>query len=157
MERLGDEVRRSLAGAGVPDAGVLAAVTRAWPSAVGPGIAAAAWPARIGRDGTLHVHAATSVWAFELDRMQAEILTRLSEVVEGEELPPRLRFSVGPVPSPGAPSASSEAPAPPPLTAEARVEADRLASTVEDVELRELVRRAVAASLSSRPDGRSVW
>lgn len=157
MERLGDEVRRSLAGAGVPDVGVLAAVTRAWLSAVGPGIAGAAWPARIGRDGTLHVHAATSVWAFELDRMQAEILTRLSEVVEGEELPPRLRFTVGPVPAAAVPDAPVEAPPPPPATVEARAEADRLAATVEDADLRELVRRAAAASLSSRPDGRPVW
>ena len=35
MERLGDEVRGSLRSAGVPDAGLLADVTRAWPEAVG--------------------------------------------------------------------------------------------------------------------------
>ena len=53
MERLGDEVRGSLRAAGVPDAGLLADVVRVWPGAVGPGIATAAWPSRIGRDETL--------------------------------------------------------------------------------------------------------
>jgi len=69
MERLDGSIRRALRVAGVPDAGALAAVTRAWPAAVGPGIAVAAQvPIRIsskaapspltitatlvGRDGT---------------------------------------------------------------------------------------------------------
>ncbi len=156
MKRLGDEVRRSLQGAGVPDAGVLAAVTRAWPSAVGPGIAAAAWPARIGRDGTLHVHTTTSVWAFELDRMQDEILPRLAEAMEGEQAPPRLRFATGPVPSPAAATAPATA-APPAPSAETRLEADRIAASVEDAELRQLVRRAAAASLSRPPHDRPFW
>ena len=156
MERLGDEVRRSLRGAGVPDAGVLAAVTRAWPVAVGPGITAAAWPARIGRDGTLHVHTLTSVWAFELDRMQEQILPRLAEAMEGEQAPPRVRFAVGPVPAAAAPAAplAAEAPAPSP---EARLEADRIAASVEDAELRQLVRRAAAASLSRPAHDRPFW
>ena len=156
MERLGDEVRRSLRGAGVPDAGVLAAVTRAWPTAVGPGIAVAAWPARIGRDGTLYVHTTSSVWAFELDRMQEQILSRLAEAMGGEETPPRLRFAAGPVPAAGAPAApeAPEAPAPSP---EARLEADRIAASVEDAELRPLVRRAAAASLFRPAGDRPFW
>ncbi len=156
MERLGDEVRRSLQSAGVPDAGVLAAVTRAWPAAVGPGIAAAAWPARIGRDGTLHVHTTTSVWAFELDRMQDEILPRLTETMEGEPPPNRLRFAVGPVPAAAAPEAveATDAPVPSP---EAELEADRIAASVEDAELRRLVRRAATASLSRPPHDRPFW
>ncbi len=59
MERIGDAVRGSLRSAGVPDAGLLADVTRVWPEAVGATIAAAAWPSRIGRDETLHVNAAS--------------------------------------------------------------------------------------------------
>ena len=35
-------------------------------------IARNAWPLRIGRDGTLHVAAASATWAFELDRMSAD-------------------------------------------------------------------------------------
>ena len=52
MERLDGSVRRALRRSGVPDAGVLAAATRAWPTAVGQAIARAAWPQRIARDGT---------------------------------------------------------------------------------------------------------
>ena len=77
MERLDGSVRRALRGAGVPDAGVLAAVTRAWPGAVGPAIARAAWPQRLARDGTLHVTTVSSTWAFELGRMAEEIEAKL--------------------------------------------------------------------------------
>ena len=156
MERLCDELRRSLRRAGVPDAGVLAAATRAWPAAVGAGIAAAAWPARIGRDGTLYVHTTSSVWAFELYRMQEEILLRLVEVMEGEQAPPRLRFAVGPVPAAAAAEATA-APGRPAPSPEARLEADRIAASVEDAELRQLVRRAAAASLSRPPHDRPFW
>ena len=65
MERIGDDVRGALKRVGVPDAGALAAVTRAWPAAVGPAIARSAWPRRIGRDGTLHVAVESAVWAPE--------------------------------------------------------------------------------------------
>lgn len=155
MERLGDEVRGSLQSAGVPDAGVLADVTRVWPSAVGPAIAVAAWPARIGRDDTLHVTTESAVWAFELARLEEEIRGRLSSALPHAELPPRIRFAVGPVPA--APAAepvpdSGRAPLPGPDELE---EANRLAAPIEDENLRELVRRAVAASLSARRSDRS--
>ena len=88
MERLDGTVRRALRTAGVPDAGQLAEVTRAWPDAVGPGIAAAAWPQRIARDGTLHVNTASSTWAFELDRMGTEVLTKLRVALVSSR-PPR--------------------------------------------------------------------
>ena len=100
MERLGDEVRGSLRSAGVPDAGLLADVDRVWPAAVGPGIAAAAWPSRIGRDETLHVNTASSVWAFELTRLEDEIRGRLATALPDATLPPRIRFTAGPVPPP---------------------------------------------------------
>ena len=155
MERLGDEVRSSLRSAGVPDAGVLADVTRTWPAAVGPGIAAAAWPSRIGRDETLHVNTASAVWAFELTRLEEEIRGRLATALPDATLPPRIRFTVGPVPSPPAAEPPAEAvPGPTPGPDERR-QADRLAAAVEDERLRELVRRAAAASLSTPPDDRS--
>ena len=71
------------------------AVSRSWADAVGPDVARNAWPARVRRDGTLVVHARTSVWAFELNQM-----------AEGDQGPPqpapreRLRFVVGTVPEP---------------------------------------------------------
>src|SRR5439155_1516441 len=68
IHRVGDEVARELARFGVP-AG-LAPLVEAWPAAVGPEIARNAWPARISRDGTLHVHARSSAWAFGLGQLE---------------------------------------------------------------------------------------
>jgi hypothetical protein len=146
MERLDGSLRRALRGAGVPDAGVLAEVTRAWPSAVGAGIARAAWPQRVARDGTLHVTTVSSTWAFELGRMEAEIRVKLAAEL-GDETPPAIRFAPGPVPAPGA---EEHGPAEPPRPSAADVaEAAALAAAIEDPQLREAVRRAAAASLAA--------
>ena len=107
MERLDGSVRRALRSSGVPDAGVLAQVTRAWPEAVGPAIARSAWPQRLARDGTLHVTTVSSTWAFELGRMEAEIRAKLAASL-GDATPHALRFAPGPVPSP--PAAEEERP-----------------------------------------------
>jgi hypothetical protein len=65
-----------------------------WPGAVGPTIARFAWPARIARDGTVHVATADAVWAFELGQRASEIAGRLGC--------DRLRFAPGPLPEPAA-------------------------------------------------------
>jgi hypothetical protein len=153
MERLDGSLRRALSSAGVPDAGVLAEVTRAWPDAVGPGIARAAWPQRLARDGTLHVTTASSTWAFELGRMEEELLAKLRPTL-GDETPPAIRFAPGPVPSPGQETVQPPARLDP--TAEEAAEAAALTASVEDPELREAVRTAVAASLAAARHGRSV-
>lgn len=153
MERLDGSVRRALRSAGVPDAGVLAAVTRAWPAAVGPAIARAAWPQRLARDGTLHVTTESSTWAFELGRLEEEIRGKLHAEM-GEATPPALRFAPGPVPSPGA---DDEAPLPvPPPTPEDDARAASLTAAIDDPTLRDAVRRAAAASLAAARDGRAV-
>jgi hypothetical protein len=153
MERLDGSVRRALRSSGVPDAGLLAEVTRAWPDAVGPAIARAAWPQRLGRDGTLHVTAVSSTWAFELGRMEAEIREKL-EARLGESTPPALRFVAGPVP---APPAAEEAPERPPAPSpEEASTAAALAAGIADPALREAVRRAAAASLARARGGRLV-
>ena len=153
MERLDGSVRRALRGAGVPDAGVLAAVTRAWPEAVGPAIARAAWPQRVARDGTLHITAESSTWAFELGRLEEEIRGKLRAEL-GDATPPTLRFAPGPVPSPGADDDDPQ-PVPPP-TPEDDARAALLTAEIDDPALREAVRRAAAASLSAARDGRAV-
>ena len=71
MKQLGDQVKRELSRFG-PEAG-LEEFLRAWPAAVGETIARNAWPARIGRDGTLHVNTVDSIWSFELSCRAAEI------------------------------------------------------------------------------------
>jgi hypothetical protein len=151
MERLGGQIKRSLAAAGVPDAAMLSAVTEAWPDTVGPAIARAAWPARIGRDGTLHVNAVSSTWAFELGRLGEQICGRL-RVALGDDAPPALRVAPGPVPGQGR-SEPTPPEAPQPTAAEAAAARD-IASAVSDDALRETIRRAAEASLAARRSGR---
>jgi hypothetical protein len=153
MERLDGSVRRALRGAGVPDAGVLAAVTRAWPGAVGPAIARAAWPQRVARDGTLHVTTVSSTWAFELGRMEEEVRAKLRAAV-GDATPPALRFAPGPVPSPGEDDEPRRATLSP--SAEDEAMATALTAAIDDAELRDAVRRAAAASLAAARDDRVV-
>lgn len=140
MEPLGADVRAALRRAGGPG-GTIAALTDAWPGAVGDEIARNAWPARLQDDGVLVVHARDSVWAFELTQRAAEIAPRLPGS-------PRLRFVPGPLPEAGA-DTSVEAPA---SAARPSVEQEREAAgwsaPIADDELREVVARAAAASLA---------
>jgi hypothetical protein len=153
MERLDGTVRRALRGVGVPDAGTLAQVTNAWADAVGPAIARAAWPQRIARDGTLHVNAVSSTWAFELGRMVEEIQAKLRARI-GDATPAEIRFAPGPVPEPGpAGQAVSQRPVPSPADESM---AASLSAEIEDPGLRDAVRRAVAASLAAARDDRGV-
>jgi hypothetical protein len=115
----------------------MAELLERWPAAVGDQIARFAWPARIGRDGTVHVHAADSVWAFELGRRAPEIAGRL-----GVE---KLRFAPGPLPAPEPAEAAREAVTPSP---EDEMRAAAIAARIEDENLRETVQKAVAFSLA---------
>ena len=156
MDRIGKEIERELSRSGSKDAVPLAAITTAWPTAVGETVARQAWPLRIGRDGTLHVATASATWAFELDRLSPEIHERLTALL-GEAAPPKLRFAVGPVPEPGAPVAAPSNDLPDVLvpTPEVVAEADSAAAAIDDPELRELVVRAARASLARARSGRS--
>jgi Dna[CI] antecedent, DciA len=115
-------------------------------------IARNAWPARLARDGTLHVNTSDSIWAFELKSRAEEIRARL-----GEHAPPRLAFAPGPVPEPLEPAAAASENAPPEPTAEHLAEADSLVRVIRDEELRKVVAKAVALSLANAPDDRSFW
>ena len=122
-----------------------------WAAAVGDQIARNAWPARISRDGTLHVHTSSAAWAFELAQLEADVRKRL-----GGGAPARIRFAPGPLPEPETQSvgdAATRAPAPGPAE---RKTAAALAAGIEDEKLRNLVVRAAAASLAGARDGRSV-
>jgi hypothetical protein len=146
MERIGDQVRRELGRFG-PAAG-MADLVAAWPETVGAGVARNAWPARLSRDGTLHVATSSAVWAHELRLLEGEVLGRLRAAL-GESAPPRLRFAVGRLPEAAAELADEpSARRPPEPTAEQRAEAVRIAARVRDSELREAVARAAAASLA---------
>ena len=135
MDPLGDEIRSELARFG-PQAGMAELLER-WPQAVGEAIARNAWPARIARDGTVHVHTADAIWAFELGHRAREIAGRL-----GVE---RLRFAPGPLPE-----AAAVVPVSPALepTPEDDERARAVAASIEDETLRESVQKAVRLSLA---------
>jgi len=149
MDRLERQVRRELGRFGPVghETGDIVAIVRAWPEAVGETVARNAWPARLARDGTLHVNTASATWAFELGRLGATILEQLRPKL-GEATPPALRFVPGPIPEPEAEAADTRAPARPEVGPEHRAEAAGIAAGIEDDELREYVARAAAASLA---------
>lgn len=147
MERLDTSVRTALRGAGVPDAGALAEVTRAWPGAVGDAIARAAWPQRITRDGTLLVATASSTWAFELGHLADEILAKFTAAM-GQNAPTAIRFRPGAVPAPAAPVADAHPPDALRVDPETQRLADSLTEAMTDDELRVTIARAAAASLT---------
>jgi hypothetical protein len=151
MERIGGDVRRELGRFG--PAGGIAEVVAAWPEAVGDSIAANAWPARLGRDGTLHVSVSSSPWAFELAQLEPEISARLAHAL-GEDEPRRLRFAPGPLPETGGGNVRKEDELPRRPTAGERETAAKIAAPVRNSELRELIARAAAASLARAPSDR---
>jgi hypothetical protein len=156
MERIGNEVERTLRRSGRGNVLALAEITSAWPKAVGEAVARQAWPLRLARDGTLHVAAASSTWAFELDRLAPEISERL-RVLLGAPAPMRLRFRVGPVPEPGGRPDENQPDRSPPSSPEDVAEAETVAAEIQDPELRALVERAARASFSRARSGRRFW
>jgi hypothetical protein len=153
VERIGDDLRATLRGLG--PAGTMEDVVRAWPDAVGEGIARNAWPARLARDGTLHVATASSAWSFELTQLEPTIRKRLAAKL-GQAAPGRLRFAPGPLPELGVVEeqiAPARRRAP---SAKVRARARELTAAMDDEELRELVSRAAAASLDARGADRAL-
>jgi hypothetical protein len=143
---IGNEVRRELDRFG--PAGRMGEIVSAWPEAVGPAIAANAWPARVARDGTLHVNTASSTWAFELAQLSESMLSRLRERL-GDDSPAGLRFATGPLPELGEEVERLRDESVPRPSAKQIEEAKRIAAPIEDPALREAVGRAVSASLAA--------
>ena len=114
----------------------MADLVERWPQIVGDGIARNAWPARIARDGTVHVNTADSVWSFELGHRAAEIAEKLGV--------PKVRFAPGPLPEPDAEPVEN----PVEVTPEDDERARAIASTIADEKLRESVQKAVSLSLA---------
>jgi hypothetical protein len=152
MDRIGADVRRELDRFG--SAGAMTDVVAAWPGAVGETVATNAWPARIARDGTLHVNASSSTWAFELQQLEGEIAGRLREALGGAA-PRRLRFAAGPLPE-ALPDTDESARRPPPEpTLEHARAAHELAAGIASENLRKTVEKAARMSLASAADDRS--
>ena len=148
MDLVGGQVARELGRFG-PASG-MAPLIEAWPVAVGPEIARNAWPARLARDGTLHVHTQDSIWSFELTTRAEEIRLRL-----GKAAPRRLSFAPGPLPEPPLEPPEQVRERPPGPTPEHIAKAESLARVIRDEELRKVVAKAAAASLSRDDNNRS--
>jgi hypothetical protein len=146
MDRLDRQVREELGRFGPAD-GDMVAIVRVWPAAVGETVARNAWPARLARDGTLHVNAASATWAFELGKLAGTIGEKL-RVELGDATPPVLRFTPGPVPGPAADPPETLREQAPEVGAEHREQGAEIAAEIADEELREYVARAAAASLA---------
>jgi Dna[CI] antecedent, DciA len=153
MERIADDVRLALRRFGPAEH--MADIVRCWPTTVGGDIARNAWPARMSRDGTLHVAASSSAWAFELTQLEPTIRGRLRETLGGSA-PKRLRFAPGPLPERGIEVGSAGRLAPPKPASTERARAAEIAAEIADPDLRDLVARAAAASLTSARSGRSL-
>jgi hypothetical protein len=150
MDRVRNAVARELKRFG-PASG-MASLVEAWPDTVGVEIARNAWPARLARDGTLHVHTQDSIWAFELTSRAEEICARL-----GQLAPKRLAFAPGPLPEPLADPSEATRARPPAPSPELVAQAESLARGIRDTELRKVVAKAAAASLSRAQNDRSFW
>ncbi|MGH2921870.1 MAG: DUF721 domain-containing protein [Gaiellaceae bacterium] len=151
-ERIGDDVRRELGRFG-PAAGMAEIVT-AWPELVGEQIARNAWPARLSRDGTLHVATSSSAWAFELAQLAPEVLERL-RAATGEAAPAALRFAPGKLPDAADPDAAASKKRRVEPTAEHVEKASELAAQIEEESLRKVVAKTAAQSLARASDDRS--
>jgi len=153
MDRIGAAVERQLAR--FDGQGGMPRILAAWPEAVGKDVTRNAWPARVARDGTLHVHTSSSVWAFELGQLAPRILERLRAEL-GDAAPTGLRFAEGhlPEPAPAPTEKASSGPATP--SPEAVAEAARLAAGIAGEDLRKEVEKAVSLGLSARADDRSL-
>jgi hypothetical protein len=125
--------------------GGLADVLDRWAAAVGAAIARNACPARVGRDGTLHVSTADSTWAFELAHRAPDIAARLGV--------PKVRFAPGPLPESGVPEGRPDAVTP---TAEHERAAAEIAAPINDENLRKSVQKAVSFSLARAASDRPV-
>ena len=149
MERLTTNVKQELSRFGAQ--GAMPELVEAWPDAVGPMVAANAWPARIARDGTLHVNTSSAAWAFELGQLAPELADRLAERL-GERTPKAFRFAVGHLPEPASPAPEEVDARVSEPTPEALQTAAELAAGIEDEELRKRVERAASLGLSTATD-----
>jgi hypothetical protein len=153
VRKIADDVVRELGRFG-PAAGMVAVVD-AWPGAVGATIARNAWPARIARDGTLHVATSSSSWAFELALLERDIVRGLRNAL-GSKAPQSVRFAVGKLPEAGAGDDADEAARRGVEPAVEDVEKGaELTAGIEHDELRKVVANAAAHSLANAGSDRS--
>jgi predicted nucleic acid-binding Zn ribbon protein len=94
-KRVGDSLDRVAASLGVTRASTLSAVFASWPEMVGETVAEHARPRSL-RDGTLVVAVDEPAWATQLRWLEADLLTRLNDVL-GPDQVARIEVRVVPV------------------------------------------------------------
>ena len=141
-ETLAPAVRSELTRLGASPDG-LGGLLEVWPDAVGPAVAANAWPARVARDGTVIVHVSSSTWAFELTQLGGLLRERLGEHAVGG-----LKFVVGRLPERG-PEEPAESPRERREPSEEHLrQAEAWTRGVGDPDLRKALARAAASALA---------
>ena len=121
-----------------------------WQKAVGPKISAQTRPDRLKRN-TLFVKVSSSVWMQQLHILKQEIIEKINELL-GKELIKNVHFSIGEIPSamPTNSYSLSFSPDSYPLRDKDRKLIEKSISSVEDPELKEILRRVMTKNIIRR-------
>ena len=121
-----------------------------WQKAVGPQISVQTRPDRLKRN-TLFVKVSSSVWMQQLHILKQEIIEKINKLL-GKELIKDIHFSIGEIPStiPTNTYSSSFSPDSYPLKEKDRRLIEKSISSVEDPELKEILRRVMTKNIIRR-------
>jgi hypothetical protein len=121
-----------------------------WQKAVGPNISAQTRPDRLRRN-TLFVKVSSSAWMHQLHILKQEIIEKINELL-GKELIKNVHFFIGEIPSamPASSNGSSFSPGSYPLRDKDKKLIEKSISSVEDPELKEILRRVMTKNIIRR-------
>ena len=121
-----------------------------WQKAVGPQISVQTRPDRLKRN-TLFVKVSSSVWMQQLHIIKQEIIEKINQLLE-KELIKNIHFSIGDIPSAMPPNSysSSFSPDSYPLRDKDKKLIEKSVSSVEDPELKEILRRVMTKNIIRR-------
>jgi hypothetical protein len=121
-----------------------------WQKAVGPKISVQTRPDRLKRN-TLFVKVSSSVWMQQLHILKQEIIEKINQLL-GKELIKNIHFSIGEIPStmPTNSYSSSFSPDSYPLRDKDKKLIEKSVSSVEDPELKEILRRVMTKNIIRR-------
>ena len=118
-----------------------------WQKAVGPQISVQTRPDRLKRN-TLFIKVSSSVWMQQLHILKQEIIEKLNQLL-GKELIRNIHFSIGEIPSTMSTNSysSSFSPDSYPLKEKDKKLIEKSVSSVEDPELKEILRRVITKNI----------
>ena len=121
-----------------------------WQKAVGPQISVQTRPDRLKRN-TLFIKVSSSVWMQQLHILKQEIIEKINQLL-GKELIKNIHFSIGEIPStmPTNSYSSSFSPDSYPLKEKDKRLIEKSISSVEDQELKEILRRVMTKNIIRR-------